>query len=91
LSRIQAHVVVSGQVQGVWFRESTRREAVEHGLGGWVRNTPDGRVEAVLVGEEAAVRKVVEFMRQGPPAARVSEVQVDEQPAADEDVSFRVR
>jgi acylphosphatase len=69
-------VVVSGEVQGVWFRESTRRRAASLGVTGYVRNRPDGAVEAVFEGERAAVGAAVEFVRVGPPAARVRDVQV---------------
>ncbi|MFW6322384.1 MAG: acylphosphatase [Guyparkeria sp.] len=68
---IQTRVLVSGRVQGVFFRDFTRRTALEHGVRGWVRNLPDGRVEAVLEGEETAVEAVLERLREGPPQARV--------------------
>jgi acylphosphatase len=69
--RVRTRVVVSGRVQGVWFRESTRRRAEELGLEGWVRNLPDGRVEAELEGEEGAVLSALEFVKEGPEHARV--------------------
>ena len=75
--RVRAKVCVRGRVQGVWFRESTRRRALELGVVGWVRNRDDGSVEAALEGAEPAVRGVVEFMRRGPPAARVDECDVE--------------
>jgi acylphosphatase len=85
------HVWVRGRVQGVFFRDSTRREAASLGLRGWVRNLPDGRVEAVFQGGEAACGKALEFVRRGPPSARVDEVETrwenDEEPLAD----FRIR
>ena len=90
MSRVRAHVVVSGRVQGVWFRESARRRAVELGVVGWVRNLPDSRVEAVFEGDEAAVRAAVDFMRDGPPHAHVGDVQVVLGPATDADDTFRV-
>lgn len=67
-SRICLRVVVSGRVQGVSYRAWTRRCAEEHGVNGWVRNLRDGRVEAVLQGDEAAVRAMLELMREGPGA-----------------------
>lgn len=74
-------VEVSGRVQGVFFRASTRREARRRDLVGWVRNTRDGQVEAHLQGPEAAVEEVLDWMRGGgPPSARVAQVAVD--PAA---------
>ena len=68
---VVAHGFVQGRVQGVWFRESTRRRAVELGLSGFVRNLPDGRVEAQFVGPIAAVKLARSFIEQGPPQARV--------------------
>jgi len=72
----RVHVYVSGLVQGVAFRWFVRRVARELGVKGWVRNLPDGRVEAVFEGEERAVERLVELCRCGPPAARVDEVKV---------------
>jgi acylphosphatase len=69
---------VSGRVQGVWFRESTRRRAEELGVVGWVRNLPDGRVEALFEGAATAVAAAVEFVRRGPPLARVEQASVEE-------------
>lgn len=74
--KARAHVFISGRVQGVFFRSETRYEARKHGLTGWVRNLSDDRVEAVLEGEEENVRKLLEFCRQGPPGAKVKDVQV---------------
>lgn len=76
--RRRARVLVSGRVQGVWFRESTRRRAEELGVAGWVRNLPDGRVEALFEGDPAAVEAAVAFMGQGPPSARVEAIHVEE-------------
>ena len=64
-------------MQGVWFRESCRREALAAGVTGWVRNLSDGRVEAVLEGPPAAVDGVVSWCRQGPDAARVDGVEIE--------------
>ncbi len=77
MKRVRAHVFVEGFVQGVFFRDSTRRRARELGLVGWVRNLPDGRVEVVFEGEEPAVEAAVAFLREGPPHAQVHHVQVD--------------
>lgn len=71
----RTHVFVTGKVQGVWFRESTRQEADRQGVGGWVRNLPDGRVEAVFTGPAAAVDRMVAWCHRGPDAAQVSGVQ----------------
>jgi acylphosphatase len=74
--KVRAHVFVSGWVQGVFFRSETRHEAKKRGVKGWVRNLPDGRVEAVFEGEEEAVKELIEFCKSGPPGARVTSVDV---------------
>jgi acylphosphatase len=75
--RVRAH----GSVQGVFFRDSTRREASRRGVAGWARNCADGSVEAVFEGEPEAVDAMVEFTRKGPGHARVERVDVaDEEP-----------
>lgn len=73
-------VIVSGAVQGVFFRDSCRTEAASRGVGGWVRNLRDGTVEAAFEGELDAVDQLVEWAHKGPPQARVDEVQVCEEP-----------
>ncbi len=73
----EARVVVGGRVQGVWFRASTRDVAVGLGVRGFVRNLPDRRVEAVLQGDRVAVVKAIDFMREGPPGALVTDVSVE--------------
>lgn len=79
---IRRRVVVHGTVQGVWFRDSTRRRAEAAGVTGWVRNRADGAVEAVLEGEPEAVDRVVRFCERGPRGARVEHIEVvDEEPA----------
>ncbi len=75
--RTRAHVFVSGRVQGVFFRATTRDTAAEHGVDGWVRNLDDGRVEAVFEGPESAVDAMVDFCHEGSPEARVEEVEVE--------------
>lgn len=70
----RVHVTVSGMVQGVFFRDSCRREARRRGVGGWVRNTSSGDVEAEFEGDDAGVDEMVGWCRQGPPAAVVEHV-----------------
>jgi acylphosphatase len=70
------HVFVSGTVQGVFYRSWTEETAMGLGLKGWVRNLPDGRVEAVFEGEKSKIRVVVELCRKGPPHAKVESIQV---------------
>ena len=73
---IRRRVIVSGRVQGVFFRESARRRAESSKLAGWVRNTPEGGVEAVFEGEQRAVERLVDWCREGPRGARVEWVDV---------------
>jgi acylphosphatase len=83
-------VVITGKVQGVYFRGATEDEARSRGLAGWVRNRPDGQVEAVFEGEKAAVEAVVAWCHRGPPAARVTGVAVTwEEPRGEQGFSVR--
>jgi acylphosphatase len=78
---IRRRVVVHGRVQGVFFRDSCRREARSRQVAGWVRNNDDGTVEAVFEGEEDAVTTLVDWAHRGPPSAQISRVDVaEEQP-----------
>jgi acylphosphatase len=77
---VRYRVIVSGRVQGVWFRESCRHEAEARGVSGWVRNRNDGRVEAVFEGAERDVAEMVAWCRVGPRAAVVTAVDVTEEP-----------
>ena len=87
---IRRRVVVHGRVQGVFFRDSVRRLAEREGVAGRARNVPDGTVEAVFEGEPAAVERLVDFCRLGPPHASVERMEVTaEEP---EDLAgFRIR
>ncbi|HEY7627206.1 MAG TPA: acylphosphatase [Ilumatobacteraceae bacterium] len=87
---IRVRAVVEGRVQGVWYRESCRREAVAESVAGWVRNNEDGSVEAVLEGEAHAVARVLAWMRTGPPSAIVTNVRVTEEEPRHEQ-GFKVR
>jgi acylphosphatase len=73
---VRASLLISGLVQGVYFRAYARRVAQEHGVHGWVRNRGDGRVEALLEGEAAAVQAFIDWCHHGPPRAHVTDVQV---------------
>jgi acylphosphatase len=75
--RIRVHVFVSGRVQGVYYRATTRETAHEHGVDGWVKNLDDGRVEAVFEGEPDAVEAMIEWCQTGSPQARVKDVEVE--------------
>lgn len=70
-------VLISGRVQGVWFRAWTMETAQALGLSGWVRNRQDGRVEAVFSGPEAAVKSMLEAVRSGPRLARVDDIETE--------------
>jgi acylphosphatase len=76
---IRRHVTVRGEVQGVFFRETTRRKATEAGVAGWVTNCGDGSVQAVFEGPPEAVDQLLDFCRDGPTAASVRAVDVREQ------------
>ncbi len=88
---IRATIRFRGLVQGVGFRYFTERSARRLGLVGWVRNLPDGDVEALLEGPENLVREAIESCRQGPAGARVANLEVDWQPAGGDLEGFTVR
>ena len=77
--RVARRFVVSGRVQGVGFRYFTQDTALREGVTGWVRNLPDGRVEALLEGDADAVTRVERALRKGPRGARVDRVYVDDE------------
>ncbi len=82
--RKRVRIVVSGAVQGVGYRWHCRREAAARGVAGFVRNLPDGRVEAVLEGDASSVEAMLDWCRSGPPTARVSSAETtDEQPVGE--------
>ena len=78
MTRVGRSVRVSGNVQGVFFRGWTAEQAREHGVVGWVRNCPDGSVEAQLSGDERAVNQLIARMRRGPPGAHVTRLDATE-------------
>jgi acylphosphatase len=75
---VTRHLVITGKVQGVWYRESMRIEAERLGVAGWVHNRRDGAVEAMVQGDDKAVAQIIAWARRGPPAAAVTDVVVDE-------------
>ncbi|MCU4739983.1 acylphosphatase [Natronoglomus mannanivorans] len=90
IDRTRAHVFVSGTVQGVFYRATTRDTAGEHGVDGWVKNLEDGRVEAVFEGPTEAVESMVEWCHEGSPAADVADVEAEYEDPQGED-GFEIR
>ena len=89
--KVRAHVHISGRVQGVFFRYETQALAEEVGVGGWVRNSPDGGVEAVFEGEKEKVEQMLDFCRRGPPGAKVTGIDVKWEPYRGEFSGFNIR
>ena len=86
--RTRTRLRITGRVQGVWYRGATAAEARKLGVEGWIRNLPDGSVEALIEGEPAAVRVLVEWCRTGPPGAHVTHVTECPEPAGDDLTGF---
>jgi acylphosphatase len=84
VSTVRRRVVIAGRVQAVGYRASCAHRAQDAGLGGWVRNLPDGRVESVFEGPPETVDRLVEWCRAGPPLARVTAVVVTDEPVEGE-------
>ena len=90
MPRQRLEVRIAGRVQGVWFRAATREQAHRLDLDGWVRNLPDGRVEAVFEGEQAALEEMLSWCNLGPPGARVDRVESNRGPATGEHDGFAI-
>ena len=90
METVRAHVWVEGDVQGVYFRSECRDQAIRRSVGGWVRNLPDGRVEAVFEGGQAAVREMIEWCHHGPRYARVERVDVNWDTPTGAETTFRI-
>lgn len=90
MGSVRAHVIVTGDVQGVFYRHTAAKRARAKGLTGWIRNLPDGRVEVVVEGEEQAVRDFVEWCRSGPPHASVEDIEVSWGPPKTDSSGFNV-
>jgi acylphosphatase len=88
--RIARRFLINGRVQGVGFRWFAQSVASREGLHGWVRNLPDGHVEAMAEGEAEAIERFERALRHGPPAARVDEVEVDDRVPTGRDTGFTV-
>ena len=87
----RAQIIITGRVQGVFFRDYTRKNTIKLGLNGWVKNLADGNVEAVVEGEEDRIEKLIELLKKGPPAARVKGVYVTWQKPENEFNDFSIR
>jgi acylphosphatase len=88
--KARAHIIVSGRVQGVFFRDHTQRWASSLGLTGWVRNLRDGRVEVLAEGEKDSLEGLLSRLRQGPPLANVQDIEVDWEEYSGEFPDFRI-
>ncbi len=91
MEHLRAEVIVHGFVQGVWFRQSTKDTAERLGVRGWVRNLPDGSVEAVFEGEKKKVEEIVAWCHRGPSGAQVSSVEIAWEQYRDEFHRFDIR
>jgi acylphosphatase len=91
MSKMRVHVWIKGKVQGVCFRAYTQEKAEELGVFGWVRNLPDGKVEAIFEGEEDSVKEMVKWCHKGPSYAYVAEVTAVEEDYQDEFKRFSLR
>ncbi|WGI17088.1 acylphosphatase [Methanonatronarchaeum sp. AMET-Sl] len=91
MSGKRVHLFIEGKVQGVYFRATTKEKANENNVKGWVKNLPDGRVEAVFEGEENMVDKLVEFCHKGPDRANVINIDVKKEEYKNEFNEFKVK
>ena len=89
-AKARVHVLIEGRVQGVFFRAFTRDEARARGLTGWVRNLPDGRVEALFEGDQRLLEEMLAWCRQGPRYSYVDHVEADWQPYRGDLAEFRI-
>lgn len=89
--KTRIHAFISGRVQGVFFRSNTKRVADTLGIKGWVRNLSDGRVEVVAEGEKNKIDKLIEFLKKGPIAAKVDDIEMEIQDYKGEFKNFSVR
>jgi len=90
MEKARARVIITGRVQGVFFRASTQDEAVRLGLTGWVKNRPDGAVEAVFEGDKEKIEEIIKWCHEGPPWAKVKEVKIKWEPYKGEFPRFSI-
>jgi acylphosphatase len=91
MTMTRVHLIISGKVQGVYFRHHTLEKAMELGLKGWVKNRVDGKVEAVFEGAHEPVNEMIHWCRTGPAHANVTDVQETWEEPAGENIPFRIR
>ena len=89
--KVRAHAIISGKVQGVFFRMETQKTAQKKGVSGWVRNKADGTVEAVFEGDKNSVNSTIDWCKQGPPGSRVDNANVEWENYSGEFTDFNVR
>jgi len=84
-------LTIKGRVQGVYYRDSTKQKAIELGIGGWVRNLPNGDVEALIIGDESILNEMIKWAWEGPAMAIVRDVKVEDVETFEPTEVFRVR
>jgi acylphosphatase len=90
MENLRMHLLVSGRVQGVFFRDNTQRWASSLGLKGWVRNLPDGRVEVLVEGDKDSVEDLISRVKQGPPMSHVENLDIKKEEFTGEFTDFRI-
>ncbi|ACL69599.1 acylphosphatase [Halothermothrix orenii] len=88
---VKKHVYISGRVQGVGFRSFLKSNAARIGINGWVKNLPDGRVEAVFAGEKEKVARILQLAKEGPAWARVDNIEEEDQPYKNDYNGFKIK
>ena len=86
----RAHIFISGKVQGVFFRENTRKKAAEFGLSGFVRNLSNGKVEAIFEGEKEKIEKIIQWIKKEPETAQIENIEIDWQNYQGEFENFEI-
>lgn len=89
--KTRVHVILSGRVQGVFFRVETRNQAIYRNISGWVRNRSDGKVEAIFEGEKEDVDKIISFCKKGPQGAQVTNVEFHWEKYTGEFIGFKIK
>lgn len=87
----RVHVIIHGTIQGVYFRDYTKAEALEIGVAGWIKNMPDGTVETVVEGEEEKVEQMLKWLEKGSPGSEVTQIIVKEERPYGETGAFNIR